>query len=469
MDLLQYESSSDDDDDGHETLPTVVAGPAAGPKAATTPPAATAASVSTSSKSKTVRSKRGKKVLSLQAVLPQHILEQLTKSQVRSQLAAAADSDDDDDDDSSDDGDNGDYANAQKRKAFKNDQKKKPATATAVAIKKAAHVVGAKADAGISSFLSELHAAPVITAAGPVPRLSSSLSYKPPSSSSAAASSVKKLHQPMGAAFLSATTVTVSTSINNKSNTTSNVRDIHGEESSTSSEMMLHQTSDVNKKATRKQLPAPAPAPQLQEPSSSMNKNSTNTGMGLRLPVVMAAPRVRAAPAIAVSAMMKSQQQQEQPATAGTSSHVQEQHEPAATAEALQKSGKRSRKEMERLLRHGQLDDAVMMKDTGMTCMDQAAPDQYAQHNAPEGEMVDSSLIQQHGVRVVPTPMYDASSGQTVKGIGGARGKNQISHLLQSAASLELSRARDAASSTASSSTQIGKTNRANAKRKYGW
>jgi hypothetical protein len=250
--------------------------------------------------------------------------------------------------------------------------------------------------------------------------------------------------QPMGAAFLSATTTTTAA----VSTTTANsVRDIHGESTAPppSSEMKLNQTIA---KDTRK--PPPPAQPQ---------------GMGLRLPVVMAAPRVRAAPAISSSAMMMQSQQQQQHDPAGDLSD----NEPASeTVEAIQKSSKRSRKEMERLLRHGQLDDAVRMNDSGnMTFMEQAAPDQYAALPGEE-QGIDSSSIQQHGVRVVPTPMYDPATGQTVKGIGGAKGKNQISHLLQSAASLELSRARAAAgSSTSSSSTQIGKTNRANAKRKY--
>ena len=68
-------------------------------------------------------------------------------------------------------------------------------------------------------------------------------------------------------------------------------------------------------------------------------------------------------------------------------------------------------------------------------------------------------------VRMAATPMYDASQGQAVVGTGaGGRGKNQINHLLASAANLELARARGMVAKPGGQNSH-----RANAKRKYGW
>jgi hypothetical protein len=116
-------------------------------------------------------------------------------------------------------------------------------------------------------------------------------------------------------------------------------------------------------------------------------------------------------------------------------------------------SRKRSRKEMERALRHGNLD--AVMDDSQFVSLEQSQPDSYT----PQPE---TYAVPQYGIRVAATAMYDPSQGAAVTGVKKGRGKNQINHLMASAANLELQRARQG-------NSNIGKMHRANAKQKYGW
>ena len=139
---------------------------------------------------------------------------------------------------------------------------------------------------------------------------------------------------------------------------------------------------------------------------------------------------------------------------------------------------KRSRQELERALRQG---NVHVLQDPSLSLafqvdvhsLQQADPAEYA----PNSETANEEALrqsQQHGIRVGPTLMYDASTGAAEKFVAGAdggprlkgRGKNQIHHVVAAAAQLEMQRARQNLPGASSSS---GSTHRANAKAKYGW
>ena len=134
-------------------------------------------------------------------------------------------------------------------------------------------------------------------------------------------------------------------------------------------------------------------------------------------------------------------------------------------------SKKRSRQELERALRQGRMEDAVLHgtgggddpNGGGVSFLSLAQPPPDA-HAIPSSEMYAAgSAPTVHGIRVAAAPMYDPKVGAAVVGTSHAgRGKNQIHHLMASAAQLELQRARQPES-------QSGKIHRANARQKYGW
>jgi hypothetical protein len=113
---------------------------------------------------------------------------------------------------------------------------------------------------------------------------------------------------------------------------------------------------------------------------------------------------------------------------------------------------KRSRRGKEKALRNG---DFQALQVTHY--VEQANPDAYV----PDPE---TYAVPQHGIKVVPTAMYDPKAGTATNlAAGKGRGKNQIHHLMASAANLELQRARGMAG------TSNASNHRANAKQKYGW
>jgi hypothetical protein len=131
--------------------------------------------------------------------------------------------------------------------------------------------------------------------------------------------------------------------------------------------------------------------------------------------------------------------------------------ERAPVAPQQQPSRKRSRKDIERALRRGNL-----------AAVDGAANLQEMQQEDRSGYQPaeETYAVPVDGVRAVPTAMYDPSEGRAVTGYRGARarGRNQINQLMSAAADLELQRARGLAAPSASA-----KAHRASAKRKYGF
>ena len=376
MDLLDY-GSSEDEDETQEEAPTITTAP---PTSKQPPPSL-----------KTQENKKGKKILSLQSVLPAHILEQLTQSQVR-----GGDDDDEEDDD--------DWKPS-------HHPKNKAAAATLSTPQPTGK------DTGIDSFLCELQkSAPAATK--PVLQ-----SKGAPTSSKAGSVAAKSK---LGAAFLSTTTTVVTTTTRKKGD---DVRDIHGEASPVEPE-------DVSK-GMHAPVVAAAAAPAKQTTSSSLSS----------LPRPSRTVRVSTAPFVPPAA-----------AAATTTTALEEEESIMTTTTGPNK--KRRRQDMERLLRQGQL-DAALVQGGGHNSSAVLALDQPQAFVPTDGaaQNVDTTGL----VRMAATAMYDPSQGAAVAGSGAGRGKNQINHLLASAANLELARARGMASKPGQNSHRV------NAKRKYGW
>lgn len=318
MDLLTGYGSSSDEDDNEDRVEK-------GNETKVTPAEA---------KKQSVNSK-GKKVLALSAVLPQHILDRLTKN---------------------DDFDSDDEGGVQRKEVPKKTTTKS----------------GGK-DEGLFSLLSELKSAK-------------------PAQATSSSSTTK-----MGAAFLSVTETSVK----------GGVRNIHGEEA---------------------EVVVEAPARKMAPP-------------------VSAAPRVSAAPPPRQRMVQEEPQQLPPSAVPAYQPHAE------PTAPPSHQSRKRSRKDIERELRQGNFDAVV--DQSSVVTIQQASPDSFI----PQPE---TYAVPQHGIKVATTAMYDPSQGAAVGGLNKGRGKNQINHLMASAASLELQRARQG-------NSNIGKVQRANAKQKYGW
>lgn len=126
---------------------------------------------------------------------------------------------------------------------------------------------------------------------------------------------------------------------------------------------------------------------------------------------------------------------------------------PAPSSQGRPERQKSRKREMERMLRQGNLSSVTS---------DVHLEGQAHVYQAPQEE--EQATYQSHGVRVVPTTQYNAGAGGMVtaaKITGKQRGKNQMNALLVNAASLEAQRARNPLPQQ--------KVQRANAKRKYGW
>ena len=302
--------------------------------------------------------RHGKKLVSLHAVLPTHILDQLTKGGM-------------------DDSD---------------DEEVAPSRPAAQDTKR--HAVVAGKDEGLSSFLSELKSAPTTTFLG-----GGSTPNKKPSS------------EPLGQAFTTTKVVVSKTQ-------TEAVMDVHAKQVAVGSE----------KQEVAAPVAAKPPRPTVSVPRP-----------GVRCPVV-------SAPTTTVDDNVPRQQ-------VPVVSNYQPQEEPKKVDARIAK--KRSRKEMEKALRAGNLD---AVEDAGMTTLEAEAQTYTPQE---ETYRVPSSGI----VKSASVKMYDPKAGTDVlqgEVSSKHRGKHQINQLLASAASLELQRAR-------AIGTSGGKGKRADAKSKYGW
>lgn len=374
----------------------------------------------------------GKKILSLTAVLPQHILDQLTKSQVRSGggggkgTNVAKGTDENDYDSDEEDSDTPfHHPNAQPKQAQPNHASK---------------------DEGLASLLSELHAAPT---AGSF------------SSSSQKNASGEQKSTIIGQEFLRTTTVveTRRRLDTNADRGSSVIRDIHSEP--TRQEVQIKRPPEAGANA----VSPPSAQPILAKPNEIIPP-------AIRRPVLAAPPVVRphaTSPPVPPS----------EPAPATTATFYEEPAASAAppttvTTSEARKQNKRSRQEMERALRQGNIsilhESSSSSQTGGGSIISMQAPAPHL-HAAEVNAAAASVPIVQHGIKVVPTAVYDPSLGQAVPMVGGkgpagrgkGSGKNQIHHVMAAAANFELQRAQ------ASARGRGGNAHRANAKQKYGW
>jgi hypothetical protein len=343
----------------------------------------------------------GKKILSLASVLPPHILEALTRATANSKNGTS--STNPYVDDSDDSGDDNDGAETKKRKT--GDQSERANTGAGSS---------SSSSNEFSSFLADLQRAAPLHAGGC--RSSTSKLLQPNhyhGESTSAARKPSSLAPPsttMGDAFL-ATTFTTTTV---KSAAT--VRDIHASSD---------EIDDGGASHSFRETAAPT------RPLSS---------------------RICAAPVVGASTAVLQNDIGRQILAANQENGLEasiEPHPPQAQA--------RSRKEMERALRRGQIDTVI--NDAALTSSIQGAdPNNFSM----EPPTIDPESTTHSMVRNVPTQLYDPSSGGLAAAASMRRGgKNQINQLLAQAAHLERERAQQP--------SQVAKIQRANAKRKYGW
>jgi hypothetical protein len=237
----------------------------------------------------------------------------------------------------------------------------------------------------------------------------------------------------IGSAFVQKTTTTVSSV--QKSGVGNIVRNIHDEER----EQQQQQQQEGNDNDTNVRMDQ-NPSKKTLDPNPTLYRSKV---------IVSAAP--------SIATVENSHIPESEPAAVVVASRVAT---PPKEAEHTQQ--KRSKKEMERALRRGQITDVV--PDT-TTAIDAANPHEFRLAANHPFSSSSSDGILQPSVKNAVTVMYDPSAGAAVSGKMGKSGKNQINQLLKSAVALERQRAEQQQISHVSSTN----THRANAKRKYGW
>lgn len=410
MDLLGgYDSNSDSDDGPAEPVAPPPSQPPTVPKNSIP---STKSTTNADDKKKKANLKRGKKLLKLSSVLPEHIWNQLSKGG-----GPQEDSDDDDDDDDKE------GKKKKEEKERRQSQKKR--------------LPGDKSD--LTTLLELL---PKSKTGNSLLGKSSSILGEDSSSTIIKGSSQKNASDTakdgLGSAFLSSTVEVVRT----KKSTGGVVRDIHkpvvetvDDEDEENDDDEDDDNNNVYQEAKKSKV-----SPQVATSFSSVPRPRVTPAPSYQSRT--AAPPVASRypppppPSYPVHAA----------GSASIPSYTQQQQQP-------QRSNKKSRKrQMEQMLRQGNLDGVT--SDVHLEGQDNV-------YQMPQDQQTSS--YQSHGVRVVPTVQYNVGSGSSAAsmGISGKqRGKNQMNSLLASAASLESQRARV---------PQKQSTHRANARTKYGW
>eukprot|EP00934_Nitzschia_sp_Nitz4_P003201 Nitzschia sp. Nitz4//scaffold104_size75438//48394//49740//NITZ4_005661-RA/size75438-exonerate_est2genome-gene-0.54-mRNA-1//-1//CDS//3329532401//3191//frame0 len=389
--------------------------------------------------------RKGKKLLRLQAVLPQHIWNQLTND-------AAGDADSDDEQTSTR------IQKPVKQQAASDTSKKTSAlredsgnlrpkflSSTPQADTELSGLLMAlpKTKGSTSSSSSILR--PVTDATNDFPTATTTAKVDIPETSQFRPTSSSTL----GAAFLS-----VSTQVTRKRKDGSKakeVQDIHAPPAATPSTASVHDIA-----------PTPSPA------TASTSVSASSASWSIPRPTAATVHARTAAPSVRSSAPMpRPPQPPSSMSYQGTPQGVAS-YAPApqpAAAGAVPNHSKKSRKrQMEAMLRAGNLSE--IESDVHI-----APPD--ASGSLPTGSETAASTVNIHGVRVVPTTSYQVGAGGMTASTsvsGKQRGKNQLSALLVNAASLESKRKEQALFPTnLDGGAQNGRQKRANAKRKYGW
>ena len=262
-------------------------------------------------------------------------------------------------------------------------------------------------DSGISSFLSDLNAAPTTNLIGGKTTMEKTIKQ-----------------ETLGSAFLTSETVVVSRS------KLSEVVDIHGSNNKHMVVETVHKDDDDDDTQVHTEIP------------KKQKNESRAFAPRASVPRPTAALRPAAPPNVYTPLSTAPTAQPQEPVT-----------EQPTPNDPSRLDKKRSRKEMEKALRSGNFSgisgDNVQTLDATADVSTYIAP---ATQEAPR-----------HNVKVAPVRMYDTKAGADVLGASvssKAKGKNQVNHLMAAAAAFELKESQGM--------FQV-KSHKANAKRKYGW
>ena len=476
---------------------TVAAAAAANPEA---PAIATTDSSKTSTTTKTVQNKnqqqqrkRGKKLLKLQSVLPQHIWNQLTASSATTAGTSSSldQPDDDDDDDDEMDDPNVVHSNNFRRKKLSQSKLSVEAPLPKNASSQKGHSsslldllnslpTSTKQKQGTSSILATAAILPSSLIVPTTTATNDSPRPVPSSPSPQMASPFSGL----GGAFLTSTVQVTRTKKGEQK-----IRSIHSpvdndgndddkQEAvdslkpghSTAQETSSH-VSFLSHKESDQQVPPSGIPPALQAvPRPSLSYLAPSAEFSGRSATVRsttnrrsAAPPVRAngLPSMATYPTTPFDQEEEE----GTALQPlsQQNHLQYLPRAVVPLSNKARKKQMEAMLRAGNLDEI----DSDIHLTGGGNANYAAQALLQQQQQQATAQYQAHGVRVVPTSQYNPATGQmdaSASISGKQKGKNQLNALLANAASLEASRMENPQLSNNTRGTY-----RNNAKRKYGW
>jgi len=424
-------------------------------------PVTAAAATSTATKA----TKRGKKILSLHSVLPPHILEQLTKAETGGG---------DDDDDSSDNDDEDSAALQRKR----DDNKMKKNKAASFSTE----------DEGIANFLSALHSAK--TSNTKKTKNSTTKGYSD-SANNKTATKQDSSSSELGAAFMMSTTTTTTTT-----NTTSRKKVDGG--SPAVIDIHSNKSPPTGRETPSGQQHDPAASPSGYQPLSLspgtafrpfQNNNTKMTVVSHS--AICSAPPVPGMTSAAIQkstisrgpTITKNAVPQYNPrssatvastaTTTTTTGNVTAAYAPAERDHEEELSTvvnqRRNKRQMQKALRAGQLDQALtgshaVASNVHVTSMDQVHPTDYV----PQPETYATASGGVNGVKVAATTMYNPQAGSDVQAdlaAQRAKGKNQINALMASAANFQLQQTRMGGGGNKTNNN----SQRAGAKRKYGW
>jgi hypothetical protein len=424
MDLLgAYDSNSDSEDDevpqnrndakpaDGENLPATknIASTSAKSRSA-------ALKASASTKSSAKDKKRGKKILKLAAVLPEHIWNQLTAGNAAGE---------DDGDDSEDDNKRGKDTRVETQNTAK--------PAKSIQQK-------ASQDSGLQSLLNELPKSKSTVLSQPPNILGQNIENDAEDNTTEETPANNTPHESssLGFAFLTSTVETT----RRKRNAQDNVENIHAKKEPPSSA------------PTKKAPPVATASSSLAYASLPSRPQAVPRPTASRVaPLRPAAPMPTNSHHLGAAAAPFATHQQHPNASYATS----QQTFSSRPAHAISGKKKQSRKrQMEQMLRAGNIHEFEGDHEIEGT----------AHTYTPDVET--GPTYQAHGVRVVPTTSYNVGAGTTVATTdisGRQRTKHQLNSLLASAASLESHRLNN----PHLTGTGRGTTHRASAKRKYGW
>ncbi len=511
MDLLGgYGSDSDSDASSSSSVP--VATPAAAsqskPAVSTTPTPPSTALPPPKNKENDA-SKRGKRLLrlNLNAVLPPEILKRLTKSTVQ----GVGDDDSDSESDSGSDGQNeNDNRNGTPSRRIRNGSGKKNKNKIQSAIHSERQIPSA-ADQGLNSLLSDLNGfTPATTPMMSHKQHKSSLMTRPSTDIDTASATEeksattqqqslpknnKKEKETLGMAFMNVSTTVVRKKRNdNGSSNVHDVVDIHG--SGHKGKVLVEDVdSDSDSDAEGPTVAKPQimfPVKRKEEPSSkpltsgSTAPSAASSSSSLRSRMNFSIPRPAAAPS---TGMYRAAAPNATPGISSSSSYYtatpQIHHNNNATTASMAKhqittqqqpqsqpNKKRSKRELEKALRAGNLESINLQQYTNNTQSLNSI--NYNPQN--QTQLLSSADTGSGGAgggggsyHAGGLEHYVPSEGTSVKGFSGKmRGKHQIHSLVQSAAKLEADQRRIDAMS-GGMGVGKGKSSRADAKRKYGW